>query len=76
MVREGRLEVLPEGWGFLRHTVGEPYDQDVYVSQRQIQRFGLKSGDTVRGEVRPPRDAEKYYDMLVVKSINGQPAAG
>src|SRR3954454_23900521 len=56
-VREGPLEVLPEGWGFLRHTVGEPHDQDVYVSQAQIRRFGLKSGDTVRGEVRPPRDA-------------------
>ena len=65
MVSEGPLEVLPEGLGFMRQTVGEPYDEDVYVSQTQIRCFGLQSGDIVRGEVRPPRDAEKYYGFAL-----------
>jgi len=74
--REGNLEVVPEGWGFLRDTVSEPSNQDVYVSRSLIARFGLKSGDRVRGEVRPPRGSEMYYGLLRVKSINGQtPAA-
>ena len=72
MAREGTLEVMPEGWGFLRKTVGEPYNQDVYVSRTLIERFRLKPGDTVRGEVRPPRDREKYYGLLHVQSVNGQ----
>jgi hypothetical protein len=72
MVREGTLETMPEGWGFLRNTVGEPYNQDVYVSRTQIERFHLQPGDTVRGEVRPPRDSEKYYGLLQVQRVNGQ----
>jgi hypothetical protein len=75
MVCEGTLEVMPEGWGFLRHTVGEPYAQNVYVSRALIQRLRLKPGDVVRGEVRPPRGAEKYHGLLQVKSINGQSPA-
>jgi Rho termination factor, RNA-binding domain len=75
MMREGTLELMPEGWGFLRNTVGEPYSQDVYVSRAQIERFRLQPGDRVRGEVRPPRDGEKYYGLLHVKSVNGQPAS-
>ena len=59
--------------GLYPAAVGEPYDEDVYVGQTQIRCFGLQSGDIVRGEVRPPRDAEKYYGLLFVKSINGQP---
>ena len=67
----GVLEILPDGWGFLRHDSFSPSATDVYVSQSQIKRFGLKTGDTVSGEVRPPKDSEKYYSLLRVKAVNG-----
>lgn len=67
----GALEILPDGWGFLRHDNFSPSPTDVYVSQSQIKRFGLKTGDTVYGEVRPPKDSEKYYSLLRVKAVNG-----
>lgn len=74
MTSEGTLEITPEGWGFLRQTAGAPSDQDAYVSQHQIQRFRLKTGDVIRGEARPPRvvEGEKYYGLWRIETINGQ----
>jgi len=67
----GILEVLNDGWGFLRRDNYQPSNQDIYVSQSQIKRFGLKPGDTVFGQVRPPKEGEKYQGMLRVESVNG-----
>ena len=70
---EGVLEIMPEGYGFLRssdyHYLSSP--DDVYVSQSQIRLFGLKTGDTVLGTVRPPKDGEKYFPLIKVDTING-----
>ncbi len=70
---EGVLEVLPDGFGFLRSPdysyLAGP--DDIYMSPSQIKRFGLRKGDTVAGFVRPPRDGERYFALLQVKSING-----
>lgn len=68
---QGVLEILPDGWGFLRHSNFAPSPSDVYVSQSQIKRFGLKTGDRVSGQVRPPKDTEKYYSLLRVQAVNG-----
>ena len=68
--RQGVLEILPDGWGFLRSGNLNPSSSDIYVSQSQIKRFGLKTGDTVTGEVRPPKDSEKYFSLLRVKAVN------
>ena len=67
---QGVLETLGEGWGFLRHNNFSPSQNDVYVSQSQIKRFGLRTGDTVSGQVRPPKDQEKYYGLLRVEAVN------
>jgi len=67
----GVLEILSDGWGFLRRPHYQPSPQDVYVSQSQIKRFGLRPGDTVFGQVRPPKEGEKYQGMLRVESANG-----
>jgi len=67
----GVLEILHEGWGFLRRDNYLPSPQDVYVSQSQIKRFGLRSGDMVYGQVRPAKEGEKYRGMLRVESANG-----
>lgn len=67
---QGVLEILPDGWGFLRHSNFAPAASDVYVSQSQIKRFGLKTGDSVSGQVRPPKDTEKYYSLLRVQAVN------
>lgn len=68
----GVLEVLPDGYGFLRSAdynyLNSP--DDVYVSPSQIKRFGLRTGDTIRGQVRPPKDSERYYALLKVESVN------
>lgn len=69
--RSGVLEILPDGWGFLRHKNYAPSPEDVYVSQSQIRRFGLRTGDFVFGQARPPKEGEKYYGMLRVESVNG-----
>jgi transcription termination factor Rho len=70
---EGTLELLPEGFGFLRSAdwnyLAGP--DDIYVSQTQIRRFGLRTGDTIRGRVRPPKPWEKYLALLQVESANG-----
>ncbi|NUL81495.1 MAG: transcription termination factor Rho [Armatimonadetes bacterium] len=68
----GILEIMPDGWGFLRrHPNWNPSPEDVYVSQSQIKRFGLRTGDLVFGAARPPKDGEKYYGLLRVEAIEG-----
>ena len=71
---EGVLEMMPDGYGFLRSSdynyLSSP--DDVYVSPSQIKLFGLKTGDTVYGSVRPPKDGEKYFALLKVETINGK----
>ncbi|MCL6629612.1 MAG: transcription termination factor Rho [Armatimonadetes bacterium] len=72
MFGQGVLEILPDGWGFLRRNRNfAPDPEDIYVSQSQIKRFGLKTGDTVSGQVRPPKESEKYYGLLRVEAVNG-----
>ena len=71
---EGVLEILPEGYGFLRsqdwnYLYGP---DDIYVSPSQIKRFDLRTGDTVMGQVRPPKEAERYFALLRVEAINYQ----
>ncbi len=70
---QGVLEVLPEGYGFLR---SQDYNylagpDDIYVSPSQVKRFGLRTGDTVQGQVRPPKEWERYLALLKVESVNG-----
>jgi len=67
---EGVLEIMPEGFGFLRPIGYLPSRQDVYVSPSQIRRFDLKTGDYVSGQVRPPKESERYYALLRVEAIN------
>jgi transcription termination factor Rho len=67
----GILEIVDDGYGFLRGESLLPGQNDVYVSQSQIRRFGLRTGDYVRGQVRPPKDSEKYYGLLRVEDVNG-----
>jgi transcription termination factor Rho len=70
---EGVLDIIQDGYGFLRssdyHYLSSP--DDIYVSQSQIRLFGLKTGDTVLGEVRPPKEGEKYFPLIKVNKING-----
>ncbi len=68
---KGVLEILPDGWGFLRQPSYQPSSEDIYVSQSQIKKFGLRAGDTVFGLVRAPKEGEKYQGMLRVESANG-----
>ncbi len=73
MAVEGVLEKLPDGFGFLRSAL---YDyvsgpDDIYVSPSQIRRFGLRTGDTIKGEIRKPKEGEKYFALLKVSSVNG-----
>lgn len=67
----GILEIVDEGYGFLRGESLRPGMNDIYVSQSQIRRFGLRTGDMVTGQVRPPKDSEKYYSLLRVEAVNG-----
>jgi len=67
----GILDITGEGIGFLRSSRCLPGPQDVYVSQSQIRRFGLRSGDMVVGQVRPPKESEKYRSLLRVEAVNG-----
>ncbi|MFP4526954.1 MAG: transcription termination factor Rho [Candidatus Kapaibacterium sp.] len=68
----GVLEVLPDGYGFLRSADYNylPSPDDIYVSPSQIKKFVLRTGDTVRGQVRPPKEAERFYALLKVESVN------
>ena len=70
-VRGGILEIMNEGIGFLRTNHYQAGPDDIYVSQTQIRRYGLRNGDLVIGKVRPPRDSERHYGMLKVESVNG-----
>ena len=71
---EGVLEIMPDGYGFLRSSdynyLNSP--DDIYVSQSQIKLFGLKTGDTVTGGIRPPKENEKYFPLIKVEKINGR----
>ena len=71
---EGVLEIMPDGYGFLRSSdynyLNSP--DDIYVSQSQIKLFGLKTGDTVNGGIRPPKENEKYFPLIKVEKINGR----
>ena len=67
----GILEIVQDGIGFLRSDHLLPGPEDVYVSQSQIRRFGLRTGDLVVGQVRPPKDTEKYFGLLKVEAVNG-----
>ena len=71
---EGVLEIMQDGYGFLRSSdynyLASP--DDIYVSPSQIKLFGLKTGDTVKGQIRPPKEGEKYFALLKVDSINGK----
>ncbi len=68
----GILDVVADGIGFLRHGDLLPSPDDIYVSQSQIRRFGLRAGDTVIGQVRPPKENEKYFGLLRVETVNNQ----
>lgn len=73
IINEGVLEIMPDGYGFLRSAdynyLTSP--DDIYVSQSQIKLFGLKTGDTVRGCIRPPKEGEKYFPLVRIEAING-----
>ncbi|MBN1950223.1 MAG: transcription termination factor Rho [Bacteroidales bacterium] len=70
----GVLEIMPDGYGFLRSAdynyLNSP--DDIYVSQSQIKLFGLKTGDTIKGTIRPPKEGEKYFPLIKVEEINGR----
>jgi len=71
---EGVLEILPDGFGFLRSPNYNylPGPDDIYVSPSQIKKFGLKTGDTVSGQIRPPKENEKYFALLKVEMVNSE----
>jgi transcription termination factor Rho len=71
---EGALEILPDGFGFLRSSDYSymPGPDDIYVSPSQIRKFGLRTGDTITGHVRPPKEGERYFALLKVESVNGE----
>jgi len=74
VVSEGVLEIMPDGYGFLRSSdynyLNSP--DDIYVSQSQIKLFGLMTGDSVKGSIRPPKEGEKYFPLIKIVSINGK----
>ena len=74
MYGEGTLEILPDGFGFLRsadyHYLSCP--DDIYVSPSQIRRFGLQTGSHVAGQIRPPKENERYFALLRIEAINRQ----
>jgi len=75
---QGTLEILPDGFGFLRSADYSylPGPDDIYVSPSQIRKFNLKIGDEVRGNIRPPKDNERYFALLKLESINGEDPEG
>lgn len=75
MFGEGVLEILPDGFGFLRSPNYNylPGPDDIYVSPSQIRRFNLRKGDTVSGQIRPPKENERYFALLKVEAINQEP---
>ncbi len=77
ITNQGVLELIPDGYGFLRSSDYNymPSPDDIYVSPSQIKLFGLKTGDTVKGTIRPPKEGEKYFALIKVISINGRTPA-
>ncbi|NQT48124.1 MAG: Rho termination factor N-terminal domain-containing protein, partial [Chloroflexi bacterium] len=69
-IATGMLEVTPEGYGFLRRDSLLPSSNDIYVSQSQIRRFSLRTGDTVMGQARPSKEGERYQSLLRVELVN------
>ena len=67
----GILSIVSDGYGFLRQSGGQPGSGDVYVSQSQIRRFSLRIGDEISGQVRPPKDGERYFGLVRVEGVNG-----
>ncbi|MCQ2253761.1 MAG: transcription termination factor Rho, partial [Bacteroidales bacterium] len=74
ITNQGVLEVMPDGYGFLRSADFNYFNSpdDIYVAQTQIKRFGLKTGDTVKGTIRPPKESEKYFPLINILEINGR----
>ncbi len=74
MYGEGVLEILPDGFGFLRSPEFNylPGPDDIYISPSQIRRFGLRNGHVVQGQIRPPKESERYFALLRVEAINGE----
>jgi transcription termination factor Rho len=71
LLASGVLDLMNDGYGFLRQIgIAKPGQRDVYVSQSQIRRFGLRSGDMVTGQVRPPKDSERYFGLVRVEAVN------
>src|SRR5450432_2709085 len=72
---EGVLEILPDGFGFLRATeyCYLPGPDDIYVSPSQIRKFDLRTGDTISGQIRPPKDDERYFALIKVDAVNFEP---
>jgi hypothetical protein len=72
---DGTLEILPDGFGFLRSPQSNylPGPDDIYVSPAQVRRFGLRIGDTVEGQIRAPKDGERYFALLKVNTVNFEP---
>jgi transcription termination factor Rho len=68
---QGILDIMPEGFGFLRPVNYLPSNEDIYVSPSQIRRFDLRTGDHVAGQARPPKDSERYFGLLRIEQING-----
>ena len=73
--KDGVLEILPDGFGFLRSTNYNylPSPDDIYVSPSQIRKFDLKTGDTVSGQARPPKEGERYFALLKIEGVNNEP---
>ncbi len=75
LMGEGVLEILPDGFGFLRSPDYDylPCPDDIYISPSQIRRFNLRTGHVVQGQIRPPKDNERYFALLQIRAINGEP---
>ncbi|MCH7744889.1 MAG: transcription termination factor Rho [Chloroflexi bacterium] len=71
IIASGILSIVADGYGFLRQSGNQGGSGDVYVSQSQIRRFGLRTGDMVSGQVRPPKDGERYFGLVRVEGVNG-----
>ncbi|MFV9510386.1 transcription termination factor Rho [Tepidibacillus sp. LV47] len=72
MFMEGVLEILPDGYGFLRAINYLPSEEDIYISASQIRKFDLRTGDLVSGKARPPKENERYFGLLHIEAVNGQ----
>ena len=72
MMTGGVLEIVPEGWGFLRFLADEVGQHRVYVTPGQIAEHGLQTGDLIVGQARLPKETEKYHSLVSVETINGE----